>query len=404
MHVTDDPACPSQATLTRLTRGIRAGINTDPAQGAVVPPLYLTSTYGFAGFGQARRYDYSRTANPTRDVLAEALATLEGGHGATITSTGMSAIALCAQALLGAGDTAVIPHDCYSGTRRLFDALAERGRWQVRVVDFGDQGAVDRALHDAPSPAVVWLETPSNPLLRVTDIRAVADKAHAAGATVVADNTFLSPLLQRPLELGADVVVHSTTKYLNGHSDVVGGAVVAATKELHEVLADWSNTLGLCGSAFDSYFTMRGLRTRPARMRLHQENVAAIVQAIAGHPALAAIHYPGLASHPGHELAARQQDGFGAMLSIDLAGGEPAVRAFVDGLRVFCLAESLGGTESLIAHPATMTHASMTPEARAVAGIGDGLLRLSVGIEAAEDLVADVLDALDRAARATASG
>jgi cystathionine gamma-synthase len=402
MPVTDDPACLADgATLSRLTRGIRTGINSDPSQGAVIPPLYLTSTYNFEGFGKPRRYDYSRTGNPTRDVLAEALATLEGGHGAVITSTGMSAIALCAQALLSAGATVVIPHDCYSGTLRLFDAVAAKGRWQVRIVDFGDPAAVDEALHAAPSPSLVWIETPSNPLLRVTDIRAVSDAAHAAGATVVADNTFLSPLLQRPIEFGADVVVHSTTKYLNGHSDVVGGAVVASTKELHELFADWSNTLGMCGSAFDSYLTMRGLRTLHARMRLHQENVAALVEAIAGHPALTAIHYPGLASHPGHELAAKQQEGFGAMLSIDLVGGEPAVRAFVDGLRVFCLAESLGGTESLVAHPATMTHASMSAEARTAAGIGGGLLRLSVGIEAAEDLVADVFDALDRAARVT---
>lgn len=390
-----------EPVVSRLTRGIRTGIDADPAQGAVVPPLYLSSTFSFAEFGTPRRYDYTRSGNPTRDLLAEALATLEGGVGGVVTSTGMSAITLCVNALLCPGQTIVVPHDCYGGTWRLFDTLAGRGQFTVVTVDFADEHQVQAALEADPAPAVVWLETPSNPLLRITDIRAVARAAHAVGAVVVADNTFLSPILQRPIELGADVVVHSTTKYINGHSDVVGGAVVAATEELHALLASWSNTLGLTGSPFDSYLTLRGLRTLHTRIRAHQENTESIVAAIAGHPALAAVHYPGLVDHPGHDLAASQQDGFGAMLSIELAGGQPAVRAFLDGLRVFCLAESLGGTESLIAHPATMTHASMSPEARAAAGIGDGLLRLSVGIEAADDLVADLLEALDRAAAAT---
>ena len=387
-----------QDGLSRLTRGIRTGIDTDAAQGAIVPPVYLSSTFSFGGFGSPRRYDYTRSGNPTRDLLGEALATLEGGAGGVITSTGMSAITLCVNALLSPGQTIVVPHDCYGGSWRLFDSLAARGQFRVVTIDFGDGEAVAAAFGSDPAPAVVWIETPSNPLLRITDIRAVADAAHAVGAIVVADNTFLSPILQRPIELGADAVVHSTTKYINGHSDVVGGAVVAATDELHTLFASWSNTLGLTGSPFDSYLTLRGLRTLHTRVRAHQENTEAIVAEIAGHPALAAVHYPGLLSHPGHDLAAAQQDGFGAMLSIELAGAEPAVRAFLDGLRIFCLAESLGGTESLIAHPATMTHASMTTEARAVAGIGDGLLRLSVGIEATEDLTSDLIDALDRAA------
>ena len=392
-----DRSSDERPVLSRLTRGIRTGIGTDPAEGAIVPPLYLSSNFSFAEFGTPRRYDYTRSGNPTRDLLGEALATLEGGFGGVITSTGMSAITLCVNALLCPGQTIVVPHDCYGGSWRLFDTLAARGQFNVVTVDFGDEEAVALALGADPAPAVVWLETPSNPLLRVTDINAVSKAAHAVGAIVVADNTFLSPILQRPIELGADVVVHSTTKYINGHSDVVGGAVIAATEELHTLLAFWSNTLGLTGSPFDSYLTLRGLRTLHTRIRAHQENTECIVAAIADHPALAAVHYPGLVDHPGHELAAAQQDGFGAMLSIELAGGEPAVRAFVDGLRVFCLAESLGGTESLIAHPATMTHASMSPEARTAAGIGDGLLRLSIGIEAAEDLIADLNDALDRA-------
>lgn len=385
--------------ISRLTRGLTTGINADPHHGAVVPPLHLTSTFSFSAFGECGQYDYTRSGNPTRDLLGEALATLEGGFGGTITSTGMSAIALCTTALLAPGDTIVVPHDCYGGSWRLFDSLSKKGQFCCRTVDFTDEQALADAL--AEQPKVVWIETPSNPLLRLTDVRAVADAAHAAGALVVADNTFLSPLLQRPIELGADVVVHSTTKYINGHSDVVGGAVVAATPELHEELAYWGNVLGVTGSPFDSYLALRGLRTLHVRLRAHQDNARALVDAALDHPAVARVHYPGLADHPGHEIAARQQDGFGAMLSVELAGGEEAVRAFVDGLRCFTLAESLGGTESLVAHPATMTHASMSPEAREVAGIGDGLLRFSVGIEAPEDLVADLTAALDRAAART---
>jgi cystathionine gamma-synthase len=233
--------------------------------------------------------------------------------------------------------------------------------------------------------------------LRITDLRFVIDAAHRVGALAVVDNTFLSPALQTPLALGADIVVHSTTKYINGHSDVVGGAAIARTPELQQALDWWANALGITGSPFDSFLTLRGLRTLDARLRVHQENAAALAHWLLDRPGVAAVHYPGLASHPGHALALRQQRGFGAMLAIELAGGEDAVRAFVDGLRCFTLAESLGGVESLIAHPATMTHAAMTPQARAAAGIGDGLLRLSVGIEALEDLREDLDDALARA-------
>lgn len=384
-----------------LTRCLRTGIDVDPAHGAVVAPLYLSTNFSFAEFGEPREYDYTRSGNPTRDVLGEALATLEGGAGATVTATGMAAVTLVTSTLLRPGDVILVPHDCYGGSWRLFDTLAERGQFIYRTVDFSDLDAVRQALAAEQAPRVVWIETPSNPLLRVTDLAEVTTAAHEVGAVVVADNTFLSPILQRPLEFGVDAVVHSTTKYINGHSDVVGGAVIAATAELHEQFRYTSNVLGIVGSPFDSYLTLRGLRTLHTRIRAHQENTAAVVEAIAGHPALAAVHYPGLSDHPGHELAARQQDGFGAMLSIDLAGGEPAVRAFLGGLRCFSLAESLGGTESLIAHPATMTHASMSPRARAVAGIGEGLLRLSIGIECAPDLVADLGAALDRALAAS---
>lgn len=384
--------------ISRLTRGLTAGINTDSAQGAVVPPLYLSSNFSFAGFDEKRDYDYTRSGNPTRDVLAEALTTLECGFGTSITATGMAAITLCTTALLRPGDTMLVPHDCYGGSWRLFDSLTERGQFHAATVDFTDLDAVRAALAAPTPPKVVWVETPSNPLLRVTDLRAVVEAAHEVGALVVADNTFLTPLLQRPIELGADVVVHSTTKFVNGHSDVVGGAVVAATPELHESLDFWNNVLGLGGSPFDCYLTLRGLRTIHTRLRAHAENAEAVVDAVADHAAVQKVYWPGLSDHPGHEIAARQQDGFGSMLSVELRGGSEAVRAFVEGLRCFSLAESLGGTESLVAHPATMTHASMTPEAREIAGIDDGLVRLSVGIEPAEDLVADLVAGLDRAA------
>jgi cystathionine gamma-synthase len=265
------------------------------------------------------------------------------------------------------------------------------------VADLTDPRALAAALD--PAPALVWVETPSNPLLRITDLRLVIEAAHRVGARVLVDNTFLSPALQSPIEFGADLVLHSTTKYINGHSDVVGGAVVAGDAALLEPLAWWANALGLTGSPFDSFLTLRGLRTLDARLRVHEENAAAVAAALAAAPGVAAVHWPGLASHPGHALAARQQRGFGAMLSFELAGGVAAVQAFLDGLLCFTLAESLGGVESLVAHPASMTHAAMTPEVRAHAGIGDGLLRLSVGIEAAGDLLADLEAGLARAAR-----
>ncbi len=380
----------------RATRAVRAGIDRDPAYGAVTPPLVLSSNFSFAGFGEKRQYDYTRSGNPTRDLLGEALAELEGGAGGVVTATGMGAITLVLNALLQPGDRLVVPHDCYGGSWRLFNALAKKGAFELITCDLTDPRALAEALQE--SPALVWIETPSNPLLRITDLRFVIDAAHKAGALALVDNTFLSPALQRPIEdFDADFVLHSTTKYINGHSDVVGGAVVSKDKAQHEQLSWWANCLGLTGSPFDSFLTLRGLRTLDARLRVHQENTEALVGLLDGHPAVGTLYYPGLASHAGHALAARQQHGFGAMLSVELAGGEAAVRAFVDGLQYFTLAESLGGVESLVAHPATMTHAAMSPEARAVAGISDGLLRLSVGIEHADDLLADIGAALDRA-------
>ena len=304
----------------------------------------------------------------------------------------MSAVTLALQ-LVPPGGKVLAAHDCYGGTYRLLRALAVRGQIELELADLTAPDAATRVL--ASKPALLWVETPSNPLLRITDLRAIADAGHRAGAIVVADNTFLSPALQRPLTLGADIVVHSTTKYLNGHSDVVGGAVIARDPSYLETLAWWGNCLGLTGSPFDSFLTLRGVRTLFARMRLHEENAHIVANALASHPAVLAVHYPGLDSHPGHALAAGQQSGFGGMVSFVVRGGTPAVEQVTGALRCFTLAESLGGVESLVAHPATMTHASMDAEARRVAGIGDGLLRLSVGIEDGAELVADLLSALD---------
>ncbi|HEY0860939.1 MAG TPA: O-succinylhomoserine (thiol)-lyase [Pseudoxanthomonas sp.] len=385
----------ADAPCRPATAAVRAGIDRDTAYGAVTPPIVLSSNFSFAGFAQKREYDYTRSGNPTRDLLAEALAELEGGAGAVVTATGMGAITLVLNALLEPGDRLVVPHDAYGGSWRLFNALAKKGHFDLITADLTDPRSLADAL--AQSPKLVLIETPSNPLLRITDLRFVIEAAHKAGARTVVDNTFLSPALQTPIAFGADVVLHSTTKYINGHSDVVGGAVVARDAETHQQLVWWANALGLTGSPFDSFLTLRGLRTLDARLRAHQENANAIAALLDTHPVVSKVYFPGLATHPGHAVAARQQKGFGAMLSLELEGGEEAVRAFVEGLRYFTLAESLGGVESLVAHPATMTHAAMTPEARAKAGISDGLLRLSVGIEATDDLLADLGAALSRA-------
>ncbi len=399
LHDSADVPC------SAATAAVRAGIDRDTAFGAVTPPLVLSSNFSFDGFGNKRQYDYTRSGNPTRDLLGEALAELEGGAGGVITATGMGAITLVLHALLQPGDKLVVPHDAYGGSWRLFNALAKKGHFELITADLTDPRSLADAL--AQSPRLVLVETPSNPLLRITDLRFVIDAAHKAGALAVVDNTFLSPALQRPIEFGADVVLHSTTKYVNGHSDVVGGAVIARDAEVHQQLVWWANALGLTGSPFDAFLTLRGLRTLDARLRVHQENAQAVAALLQRHEAVAKVYYPGLASHPGHAVAARQQKGFGAMISFELGGAtaatqEAAVRAFVDGLRYFTLAESLGGVESLVAHPASMTHAAMTPEARAKAGISDGLLRLSIGIEATDDLIADLAAGLERADRALA--
>lgn len=383
------------------TRAVRAGVDSDEQFGSVMPPLHLTSTFSFAGYEQPRAHDYSRSGNPTRDRLAEALRDLEGGEGACVTATGMAAIATVLQ-LVGPDDCVVACHDCYGGTFRLLDAWARRGAFRLEFVDFADRDAREAAL--ARRPKLVWIESPTNPLLRIIDIERTVADAHRYGALAVVDNTFLSPALQRPIELGADIVVHSTTKYINGHSDVLGGAIVTRDAALGEELAWWTNCLGVTGGAFDSWLTLRGLRSLHPRLAAHQANAAEIAAHLDSHPAVERVHYPGLSSHPGHLVARRQQDGFGAVVSFELAGGVPAVRAFLSALRFITLAESLGGVESLLAHPASMTHAGMAPEARYRAGIGDGLLRLSVGIESVDDLIADLECGLARVDEVCAAG
>lgn len=376
------------------TRAVRAAIDSDPEHRAVVPPLHLSANFAFEAPGTCGRFDYTRSGNPTRAHLAEALADLEGGRGAVVTSSGMAAVTTVLH-LVGRGDVVVSPHDAYGGTQRLLKALSARVGFTVVPVDqASEEGLVEAR---AARPRLVWLETPSNPLLRVADIERWAALARESDAMCVVDNTFLSPALQRPLELGADAVVHSTTKFINGHSDVVGGAVVARDAGLADELAWWANCLGVTGAPFDAYLTLRGLRTLEARSRIHEENALRVVRSLVGHPALAALHHPSLPGHPGHEVASRQQRGWGSLVTLDLAGGRPAVDAFLGGLLHFTLAESLGGVESLVAHPASMTHASMDEAARAAAGVHDGLVRLSVGIEDGADLVEDLREALARA-------
>ena len=378
--------------INKTTTAVRTGIDTDRQYGSVTPPLYLSSNFSFEDFAQPRQYDYTRSGNPTRDQLGKALANLEGGYDGVITSSGMSAIYLVTH-LLDKGDVIIAPHDCYGGSYRLFKTLNDKGLFDVRFVDQGNPSSLAEALKS--NPKLIWIETPSNPLLRVVDIRQICSEVGDEVIKVV-DNTFLSPILQQPLSLGADIVVHSTTKYINGHSDVVGGAVIAKRKEVHDDLAWWANCTGITGSPFDSFITTRGLRTLSVRMKQHEENASAVVGYLNKHPAVEQVFYPGLETHSTHRIAAQQQTGFGAMFSFTLNQDEICQKTFVKHLQLFTLAESLGGVESLICHPATMTHAALSPDARENAGIGRNLFRLSVGIEDAQDLINDLNTALSR--------
>ncbi|EIA1557670.1 O-succinylhomoserine (thiol)-lyase [Vibrio parahaemolyticus] len=385
------------STRKPATIAVRTGIESDSQYHAVVPPIYLSTNYGFPAFGEVPKYDYTRSGNPNRSLLESALSELESGKGAVVTNCGTSALNLWVSAFLGPDDLIVAPHDCYGGTYRLFNTRANKGDFKVQFVDQSDEQALEAAL--AKKPKLILLETPSNPLVRVVDIAAVCEKAKQVGALVAVDNTFLTPVYQKPLDLGADFVIHSTTKYINGHSDVIGGVVITKTEAHAEELAWWGNCIGATGTPFDSYMTLRGIRTLGARMRVHEESSQHVLNYLQQQALVAKIYHPSLPDHPGHEIAKKQQSGFGSMLSFEFAGSFEQLKVFVKELELFSLAESLGGVESLICHPASMTHRAMGEEALAEAGVSHQLLRLSVGLEDAQDLIADLAQAFVKAAQ-----
>ncbi len=374
------------------TRAIHEGQAPDPATGAVIPPIYQTSTYAQSAPGVHKGYDYSRTANPTRTALETCLASLEEATYGLAFASGMAALTVVAY-LLNPGDRILAPDDVYGGTYRLFVRVLRRYGIETAFVDMTDLGQVEAALQ--ARPRLVLVETPTNPYLKILDIARIADLAHAHDALVVVDNTFASPYFQRPLTLGADVVVHSTTKYLGGHSDVVGGAVVTNSKDVYETLKFHQNAAGAVPGPFDCWLVLRGIKTLAVRMERHARNAQRVAEFLRGHPAVARVFYPGLPDHPGHEVARRQMTGFGGMVSFILRGGGPAARAVASATRVFTLAESLGGVESLLDHPASMTHASL---AGSPLQVDEGLIRLSVGLEHADDLIEDLRQALARVA------
>jgi len=374
------------------TRAIHAGQEPDPSTGSVIVPIHATSTYAQDGVGGLRGgYEYSRTGNPTRNALQECLAALEGGAYGLAFASGMSATDALLRATLRPGDHLVIPDDAYGGTFRLIDKVFSQWGIEHTPVALTDVQAVRAALR--PNTKLLWVETPTNPLLNIADITALAEMAHVGGVQVVVDNTFASPYLQTPLALGADVVLHSTTKYIGGHSDVVGGALVTDDAELTDALKFLQNGAGAVPGPFDSWLTLRGAKTLAVRMERHCDNAERVVDMLAGHPGVSGVLYPGMSEHPGHQVAARQMRRFGGMVSLRLRGGRDAALALCAGTQLFTLAESLGGVESLIEHPAAMTHASTAGSALEVP---DDLVRLSVGIEDAADLLADLDQALPR--------
>jgi cystathionine gamma-synthase len=376
------------------TRAVHAGQDPDATTGAVIPPLHLTSTYVQDGIGQMRNgYEYSRSANPTRDSLQTLLADLDGGVAAYSFASGLAGEDALLRATLAPGARVVMGNDVYGGTHRLVSRLHVPWGVELVVVDMSDLDLVRGALEGAPEKTVLWVETPTNPLMKIADIAALAEVGHAAGALVVVDNTFASPYLQQPLSLGADVVAYSTTKYLGGHSDVVGGAIVLKDQELADKVQFLQFGAGAISSPFDAWLTIRGIKTLAVRMERHSQNAQAVAEALVEHPSVERVFYPGLADHPGHDVASRQMRGFGGMLSVALAGGPDAAKRFAESTELFALAESLGGVESLIGYPSEMTHASVKGTELAVP---ENVVRLSVGIEDAGDLVADVQQALGR--------
>ncbi|MFH1015993.1 MAG: PLP-dependent aspartate aminotransferase family protein [Chloroflexota bacterium] len=373
------------------TIAIHAGQRPDKAYGAVAPPIYQTSTFAFADVGKTTGYDYSRTANPTRKILEDTIAALEGGKAGFAFATGMAAETTVIH-LLKAGDHVVSGDDIYGGTYRLFENVMKPLGLEFTYVRMDSRGKIEKAIR--PNTKMIWLETPSNPLLNIVDVEMVADIARKHKILTAIDNTFASPYLLRPIEYGIDLVVHSTTKYLNGHCDVVGGAVVTTTDELTQKMQFLLNAMGTCASPFDCWLVLRGIETLPVRMRQHEANARAIANHLNKHQAVKRVYYPGLPTHPGHDIAKRQMKGFGGMVSFEVKGGIEAANKFQKKIKIFALAESLGGAASLAEHPETMSHASMPKDVREKVGITDDLMRLSIGLENVDDLIEDLDQAL----------
>ena len=363
----------------------KAGIGSDKHHGSIIPPLYLSSNFEYRELGIEQEYEYTREKNPTRDHLINALTAMEDGVGGEILSSGMAAVTLVAN-ILNNNSKVILPHDCYGGTHRLFSSLAEKGILEAYFINQGHESFCKETIKEI-QPDLIWVETPSNPLLQAVDIKKISKEAKACNALVAADNTFLSPSLQNPLKLGADIVMHSTTKYINGHSDVIGGALITNDHKILLKLKFWANALGITGSPFDSYLTLRGLRTLGIRMEKHEKNAAAIVELLLKHPKVAKVYYPGLPTHPSHVIAKKQQSGFGGMLSFEILDGLAGVKNFIEGMKILPLAASLGGFESLVSHPYTMTHGNLTPNQKKEIGISESLIRISAGLENTEDLL-----------------
>ena len=373
------------------TKAIHAGQEPDPTTGAIMTPIYQTSTYAQTGMGEHKGFEYARTGNPTRSALEACIAALENGTYGLAFASGMAAES-AVLSLLSAGDHMISCDDLYGGSYRIFERIMRRYNVETNYVTAGNVEDYEKAIQ--PNTKLIWLETPTNPLLRLVDIRAVAEIAHRHNLLLVVDNTFSSPYFQQPLELGADIVLHSTTKYINGHSDVVGGAVVTSNEEVYEALKFHQNAAGAVPGPFDVWLTMRGIKTLAVRMRQHEENAYSVARFLMEHKRVEKVYYPGLPSHPDHELAKRQMSGFGGMVSFQFKGTLADVEQVVRRFKVFTFAESLGGVESLVCHPATMTHGSIPKDIREARGLGDTLLRLSVGIEDIEDILSDLEQAL----------
>lgn len=371
----------------------KAGVGSDSMHGAIVPPLYLSTNFIQDEIGKEQPYEYTRQANPSRDHLISALAELEGGIGGEILSSGMAAVSLITN-ILELNSKVLLPHDCYGGTFRLFSSLADKGILEAHFVDQSTKSFKENVISEI-SPDLIWIESPSNPLLQVVDIEKICKKAKEINALVAVDNTFLSPSLQNPLKLGSDIVMHSTTKYINGHSDVIGGAVIAKNRQVLEKIKFWSNNLGIAGAPFDSYLTLRGLRTLSIRMKKHEQNAIALVEFLSNNSKIKSVFYPGLTTHPSHNLAKRQQNGFGGMLSFELKEGLNGVKNFINRMELLPFAGSLGGFESLVGHPYTQSHGTHTPEQKEEIGISEGLIRISAGLEDTEDLIEAVKKALN---------